>query len=175
MKKSQLHVIACLKGANPEPFGSGSTNKQTVASIIDRIIALREVAASNVASVLPSTAASMSTHLLGVAPARPATRQSASDNIRVSQTIVDVNRLIIAIRIVMPSLLAKSVYVSVSSFDIVVMQDTFSFLDIQVALYNYLMSRVCAGEDAPDNNLLERVTIPALWDAMFTWTSGQAD
>ncbi len=58
----------------------------------------------------------------------------------------------------MPSLFTNSVYVSISSFDTATMQGIFSFLDTQVALYHYLISRVRAGNCASDSNLLERAT-----------------
>ena len=86
-------------------------------------------------------------------------RRTASDNMRMAQMIVDVNRLIIATRMVMPSLFCKSVYVSISSFDTVTMQGIFSFLDTQVALYN---------------NLLERATTTSLWDAMSSYINERA-
>ena len=75
---------------------------------------------------------------------------------------------------VMHSLFTNSVYVSISSFDTATMQGIFSFLDTQVALYHYLISRVRAGNCAPDNNLLERATTTALKDAMSSYMDGRA-
>ena len=70
---------------------------------------------------------------------------------------------------VMPALFNENVYVCISSFDTVAMRGVFSFLETEVALYNYLMSRVRAGNGAPDNALFERTTTTALWDAMTVY------
>merc|ERR1711965_1225569 len=93
---------------------------------------------------------------------------------RIAQVIVDTNRLIIATRIVLPALFTKSVYVSVASFDNVTLQGIFAFLDAQVALYNYLIARVRAGDGGPNNNLLQRATTTLLWESMTNYMSERA-
>ena len=88
--------------------------------------------------------------------------------------IVDVNRLIIATRMAIPSLFCKSVYLSISSFDTVTMQGIFSFLDTQVALDNYLIARGRVGNVAPSTTFSSAPPLPhcgMLCPA--TWTSAR--
>lgn len=145
MTKAQLIVQARMTGANPTTFGTDSMNEQIIALVSDQVVAFREATAAEDTTV--ATVSETSTPSLGLARPRAEESPSTPD---------------IATRMVMPSLFATSVYVSISSFDTATMQGIFSFLDTQVALYHYLISRVRAGNCAPDNNLLERATTTAL-------------
>ena len=145
MTRAKLIVHTRLIGAESSPFGENTTNAQIISSLVNRIISLHEDDEDNETTpqdqpsrTLDSETlrASVQATLYSGSPGNARSRsihvpvsRSASDNMRMAQMVVDINRLIIATRIVMPSLFTKNVYVSISSFDTVTMQGVFSFLD----------------------------------------------
>ena len=187
MTRAQLIVNARFTGAESSPHGEDTTNGDIITSLVNRIKSLRE---ANVDAELPQNSSLVASETLRSAiqatlhPERttddrsgsnygPASR-SSSDNTRIAQLVVDTNRLIIATRIVLPALFTKNVYASIASFDNVTMHGIFTFLDAQVALYNYITARVHAGDGAPNNNLLQRATTTLLWESMTAYMSERA-
>ena len=187
MNRTQLIVHTRFTGAESSPSGEDTTNGDLITSLVNRIKSLREENVNAEVPQQPSLAASEALRSAVQATLHPVRMtddqsgsntgpapRSSSDNMRIAQVVVDTNRLIIATRIVMPALFTKSVYVSVASFDNVTLQGIFAFLDAQVALYNYLIARVRAGDGGPNNNLLQRATTTLLWESMTNYMSERA-
>ena len=84
------------------------------------------------------------------------------NSVRNSQLRVDLQRYTIATRAHTPELFSHAEYLSVFALGTVTSQALHISFEAQLGIYKYAISRICSGNGAPRNGVLERATGTAL-------------
>ena len=96
------------------------------------------------------------------------------NSVRHSQLLVDLQRHTIATRAHAPEMFSHAEYLPVFALGTVTSQALHISFEAQLGIYKYVISRICSGNGAPGNDVLERTTGTTLLEDISSYM-GSAD